>query len=89
MGIESLGLGNRLQTGGTITRKAGILKVYQLSNKVEFRRDFDASEWHHEWLKRNGVDVLRLLHDADPEATTTFDYVEFSAPVRIEFEYEA
>ncbi len=48
-------------------------------------RDFDAEEWSYEWLKRNEVDVLYLLHDGDPDAKNSFDFVEYSTPVSIEF----
>lgn len=68
--------------------RPGILKVSQMQGEHEIRRDFDAEEWSHVWVKRGGVDVLQLLHDGDPEATDSFDFVEFSAPVTIAFEYE-
>ena len=69
-------------------RKAGTIKVQQAQGKHLIRRDFDAQEWGYEWHKQNGVDFVRLLHDADPSATDTYDFVDYSCPVSVEFEYE-
>ncbi len=70
-------------------RKPGRLQVDQPAGKEIIRRDFDAEEWGYEWVKRNGVEVLRLLHDRDPEATDSFDFVEFSTPVSVSFVFDA
>ena len=71
-----------------IINRTGILKVTQIHSKEIYRRDFDAQEWSYEWVTiNNGIIILRLLHDRDPDATTSYDFMEFSAPVNIEFEY--
>jgi hypothetical protein len=72
---------------GKMLRK-GLLKVKQLHEKGVIRRDFDAEEWEYAWLKRGDAVVLRLEHSGDPDATDSFDFVEFSPPVSIEFEHE-
>lgn len=69
--------------------RQGILKVRQQQGNGFTQRDFDAMEWGYQWHKRGDVDILRLEHDRDPEATDSCDFVEFSAPVNIEFEYES
>ena len=69
-------------------RKPGTIIVTQMHGKEVLRRDFDAEEWGYTWVKLGEVEVLRLEHDADPAATAFFDYVEFSTPVVVEFEYE-
>lgn len=69
-------------------KKPGILKVTQIHAKEIYGRDFDAEEWSYQWVKRGEITILRVLHDGDPDATTVFDYVEFSAPVNIEYKYE-
>lgn len=66
----------------------GRFQVEQLTEKGTVRFDFDADEWSFEWTTRNGVEILRLLHDRDPEATTSFDFVEFSKPVSVAFVFE-
>ena len=63
----------------------GFYRVTTFSRKKPVARDFDAEEWSHEWLKRNEVAVLRLLHDSEPGAKDSFDFVEFSVPISIEF----
>lgn len=68
--------------------KPGIIRVRQIHEKTIEIRDFDAEEWSHQWVKRGDVDVLRLLHDRDPETSDSYDFVEFSTPVNISFEYE-
>lgn len=66
----------------------GRLIVTQMHGKEILRQEFDSMEWGFEWYKRNDMQILRLGHDGDPEATHSFDFVEFSCPVSIEFEYE-
>ena len=70
-----------------LTKRPGLYKVTQIVGKHAHRRDFDAEEWSYAWLMIGGVAVLRLSHDNDPEATDAFDFVDFSAPVNIEYEY--
>ncbi len=73
-----------------IKYEAGLYKVTQMHGKEIVRRDFDAEEWRYEWISRaDKIVILRLLHDHDPDATDTFDFVEFSTPVSIEFEWES
>jgi hypothetical protein len=69
----------------TPPQKPGLFRVTQLAGRDEFFRDFDAEEWSYEWLTRASVPILRMNHDNDPEATTSFEYVEFSAPVNVAF----
>lgn len=69
--------------------KKGALKVTQIRDKEILRRDFDAEEWSYHWVKYGDVEILRLEHDEDPEATDSFDFIEYSCPVSIEFEYDA
>jgi hypothetical protein len=70
-------------------RKEGILRVIQLAgnlNKPQTHiRDFDGSEWSHDWLKRGGADILRVMHDNADNESDSFEFVEFSTPVMIEF----
>ena len=74
-------------------RKEGLLRVIQLKSDSlrltrltgEYIRDFDASEWSHEWVTRGATGVLRVLHDNTEDDGETFDFVEFSHPVSIEF----
>ena len=68
-------------------RKEGVLRVIQLANMQEpeeFVRDFDATEWSFEWMNRGGVDILRVMHDNTDDYSDSFEFVEFSAPVRVE-----
>ena len=62
-------------------RKEGLIRV----TGNEYIRDFDASEWSHEWVTRGATGVLRVLHDNTEDDGETFDFVEFSHPVSIEF----
>lgn len=66
----------------------GLFSVTQMHGKEQLRRDFDAEEWSYVWMKSGDVDVLRLLHNNDPDATDSYDFVEFSTPVQIAFERE-
>ena len=70
-------------------RREGILRITQLvgnkQNQNVFIRDLDATEWSYEWAKRGGVDILRVTHDNTNDYTDTFEFIEFSAPVQIEF----
>lgn len=70
-------------------RKEGILRVVQVTSPMlpteACIRDFDASEWSHGWTKRGAVDILRVMHDNTDDDADTFEFVEFSAPVQIEF----
>jgi hypothetical protein len=73
-----------------IPRKEGILRVVQLAGNTQktpeaFMRDFDASEWSSEWAKRCGVDILRVMHDNTDDEADSFEFIEFSAPVQVEF----
>ena len=71
------------------SRAEGILRVVQFAGNrqkpEEFMRDLDASEWSHEWVKRGGVDVLRVIHDNIDDEADSFEFIEFSSPVQIEF----
>ncbi len=62
--------------------KPGLLRVALPGEEF---RDFDAEEWSYEWRLRGDVTVLLLKHDGAPEASSTFDFVEFPAPVSVEF----
>jgi len=64
-------------------RHPGIYRVTQAFGNNPVARDFDAEEWSYEWAGKNSL--LRLLHDGDTDATDSCDFVEFSAPVSIEF----
>jgi hypothetical protein len=72
-----------------IPREEGILRVVQLVGNTQtpeaFMRDFDASEWSYEWAKRCGVDMLRMMHDNTDDEADSFEFIEFSAPVQVEF----
>jgi hypothetical protein len=66
----------------------GLLRVTH-SNKTEITlRDFDAEEWVSRWLHYGNVQVLRLEHIYDPESKSSFDWMEFSTPVSVEYIYE-
>ena len=68
--------------------KKGKLKVLQIRHEQFLRRDFDAEEWGYRWVKYGDIEVLRLEHDYDQEATDSFDFIEYSLPVSIEYEYD-
>ena len=66
-------------------RPPGLLRVTQLSGNQTIVRDFDNEEWSYQWYPIGDQTMLRLNHDRDPDATISFDYVDFSAPVNVEF----
>lgn len=63
----------------------GLYRVTSTAGNKLVVRDFDAEEWSYGWGRQNDVPVLRLLHDGDPDAKDSFDFVEYSSPVSIEF----
>lgn len=68
-------------------RKKGLLIVRQLVGQEECRFDFDNETTVYEWLNLKGSSslILRVTRlGTDPHATSA-DYLEFSAPVNIEF----
>lgn len=71
-------------------RMPGILRVTQRCGGTHDEpkllvRDFAASEWTPEWIGRYGISVLRVSHDNVNDFAESFDFVEFSSPVQIEF----
>ena len=66
-------------------RNPGRFQVEQLVGKEIIRRDFDAEEWSYNWAIKNGISVLRLLRDSDPEMPDFFEFVEFSLPIIITY----
>jgi len=70
-------------------REEGILRIVQLAGNLRtpeaFMRDLDASEWSYEWVRRGGVDILRVMHDNADDEADSFEFIEFSSPVQIEF----
>ena len=66
-------------------RDVGRLRVTHALDGLVVYRDFDNEEWSYQWLKTGDIPILRLNHDLDPDAITSFDYVDFSAPVSVEF----
>lgn len=71
-----------------VQKKDGILRVTQLAGNPQkpevYIRDFDASECSHEWSKRGGVDILRVMHDNASDEIDSFEFVEFSTPAHVE-----
>ena len=67
----------------------GLLRITQFvgtsRQPKEFYRDFDADEWSYQWVNRGGTQVLRLQHDRAQTADESCEFVEFSAPVTVEF----
>lgn len=63
----------------------GFYRVTRASRNKLIVRDFDAEEWSYEWHKQNEIPILRLLHDGEPGVKDSFDFVEYSTPVSIEF----
>lgn len=73
----------------TKPRREGILRVTQLTSKSQypdvFVRDLPASEWSHKWINRDGVAIVRFEHDNTDDEADSFEFIEFSAPVQVEF----
>lgn len=70
-----------------MTPKDGVYIVRQVCGRDVIRTDYDASEWDYRWLKYDGVSFLRMEHTRDPDATDSMDFVEYSLPVSLEFQY--
>lgn len=72
-----------------LPRREGILRIVKLAgnprNPEMFMRDLPADEWSYRWAKRDGVDVLVLLHDNTDDVADSFEFIEFSTPVQVEF----
>lgn len=76
-------------------RRKGALRVTQQgltrsrikSDGSILMRDFDNEEWTYSWITiQPGILLLRLSHDNPPdEEAETFEFVEFTPPVSIEF----
>ena len=70
-------------------RKEGVLRIVQLAGNSKtpesFVRDLDASEWSYEFCNRGGVDILRVMHDNTDDEADSYEFMEFSFPVRVEF----
>jgi len=70
-------------------RREGLLRITQLisnpKNSDVCVRDLPADEWSYRWFDRSGVTVLRLEHDNADDNLESFEFIEFSAPVQIEF----
>lgn len=72
-----------------MARRAGILRVTPMVAGVDSKdvmRDFNAEEWSYKWVPITPYySTLRVQHDNSDEDSDSFEYIEFSSPVHIEF----